>query len=157
MELASYKESIKQKLLHENQFYDIAGFGPAPLQPKSKGYVTIRSSSSHVDPIIQPGYFEHPDDMETTIETFKSQVSYENTNVFRSRGGQFLHIPIEECDQYEFRSHDYYRCYIQYFSSTAHHLVGTSKMGPTSDPEAVVDPRLRIKNIGNSRQIDASM
>lgn len=72
-------------------------------------------------------------------------------------GGQLMHIPIEECDQYEFQSDVYFQCYIKYFSFTTHHQVGTSKMGPDSDPESVVDSRLRVRNIMNLRQIDAGM
>lgn len=40
---------------------------------------------------------------------------------------------------------------------TIYHPVGTCKMGPTSDPGAVVDPRLRVYGIKGLRIIDASM
>ncbi|XP_055307442.1 glucose dehydrogenase [FAD, quinone]-like [Sitodiplosis mosellana] len=41
-------------------------------------------------------------------------------------------------------------------SSNSHHY-GSSRMGPTSDPTSVVDPRLKVKNIGKLRQIDAGV
>lgn len=40
---------------------------------------------------------------------------------------------------------------------TIYHPVGTCKMGPPSDPSAVVDPRLRVYGIKGLRVIDASM
>lgn len=40
---------------------------------------------------------------------------------------------------------------------TIYHPVGTCKMGPPSDPGAVVDPRLRVYGIKGLRVIDASM
>ena len=47
------------------------------------------------------------------------------------------------CLQYELDSDPYLRCLMEQMSMTLYHPVGTCKMGPRNDTEAVVDPRLR--------------
>ena len=41
--------------------------------------------------------------------------------------------------------------------STAHHLAGTCKMGPTSDPMAVVDQYGHVHGLSGLRVVDASI
>ena len=41
--------------------------------------------------------------------------------------------------------------------STTYHPVGSCRMGPTSDPNAVVDARLRVHGLENVRVADASI
>lgn len=157
LEKFDYKEEIKHQFLYLNRFYDIAAVASSLLRPKSRGCVKITSSSPYQKPIIRPEFFLNPDDMEAMLRAIKLQISYENTDSYKKAGGEFLHIPIRNCERYLFRSDNYYRCYIQYFSSTNFHPVGTSKMGPHTDPQAVVDSHLRVRNIRNLRQIDAGV
>lgn len=151
----NYKDNIKQKLLFESLTHDIAAVVVSNIQPKSRGFVKLASRSAYDKPIINPGYYSNEDDVEVSLQAMKQQLSFENTKSYRENGGQFIHIPIEECDRFEFKSDNYLRCYIHYFGTTNSHQFGTSKMG--SDPTSVVDPSLRVKNIGNLRQIDAGV
>jgi 4-pyridoxate dehydrogenase len=47
--------------------------------------------------------------------------------------------------------------YIRATAATAHHPLGTCKMGPESDRMAVVDPELRVRGVAGLRVVDASV
>lgn len=53
------------------------------------------------------------------------------------------------CHHLEFLSDEYWTCLAYHHTLTIYHPVGTAKMGPDSDPMAVVDSRLLVK--GNQR------
>jgi choline dehydrogenase-like flavoprotein len=72
-------------------------------------------------------------------------------------GAQLVNYSVPECAGYIFASDDYWRCLGRYYTSPILHPVGTCKMGPNYDPDAVVDPELRVNGIKNLRVIDASI
>ena len=41
--------------------------------------------------------------------------------------------------------------------TTVYHLIGTARMGPASDPDAVVDAQLRVHGLEALRVVDASI
>lgn len=153
----NYKDEIREILLNENQNHDIYIVSCSQLYPKSKGYIELSSLNPYDKPIIKAEYLTHPQDVEDMIRATKRLYHLASTETYQEKGVQMIHFPIKECDCHEFQSDEYTRCYAKYFSTTAFHPVGTSKMGPDSDPEAVVDARLRVRNIRNLRQIDAGM
>lgn len=85
-------------------------------------------------------------------------------------GHQFSQAPILErlnatlniyvwrnCPDVEYLSDAFWECLARFYSQTIYHPVGTCKMGPYSDRDAVVDPRLRVYGIQGLRVIDASI
>ncbi|XP_031636392.1 glucose dehydrogenase [FAD, quinone]-like [Contarinia nasturtii] len=157
LQLKKFDEKIEKALLAANEKADIVTIWPTLLKPKSSGFIELESTSPSDKPRIVPNYFSHNDDMTTMLRAVKQQISLENTQSYRKHEGEFLKLPLTECDEFEFKSDDYLKCYIKYFSSTLFHPAGTSKMGPDSDADAVVDSRLNVRGVKRLRQIDAGI
>lgn len=158
--LASHNmvDPAKTALLEQNNQTDVLKTFVTLLRPKSRGTVKLSSRSIYDKPIIDLNLLDVEEDMATLVRGVKYQVAQTRTRVYREYGGQFIRLPIPDCDcLYEFQTDEYYRCYIRQFITTQYHPVGTSKMGPDTDPDAVLDHRLRVKGIKNLRVIDASV
>lgn len=149
--------NYKNKLLEVNENYLVAFVNIVLLQPKSRGFIRLNGTSPCNKPIIRPRYFSDEEDMDKMLRAVKFQLSYFETNAYRENDGEFIWIPIEECDRFPFRSDDYLRCYIKYSTGTDYHPTSTCKMGPDSDSMAVVDPLLRVRNVAGLRVVDAAM
>lgn len=127
------------------------------LNPKSRGTIKLRSRDFKDAPVIDPNYLDKPGDVDTIVKGIREYMKLLNTENFKIHSGEYYRYDIEECDKLEFDSDDYWKCYVSYLSSTLFHPVGTCKMGPSSDPEAVVDPRLKVNGIKGLRVVDASV
>lgn len=76
---------------------------------------------------------------------------------FRQFHSRLHRVPLPGCKKHLFGTDAYWECAIRHLTMTIYHPVGTCKMGPSGDPEAVVDPRLRVHGVTNLRVIDASI
>ncbi len=117
------------------------------LRPKSLGTVKIASKDTDDDPIIDPNYLSHEDDMKVMIKGYKKMMEIMNTEPLK----QFNNIrnPININDDKAIETA------IRTRSDTIYHPVGTCKMG--NDDMAVVDSNLRVKGVSGLRVIDASI
>lgn len=127
------------------------------LNPTSRGSVKLRSRDPTDAPVIDAGYFNEPEDLETVIRGIREILKFLDTQNFKIHEAELVRFKIDECDKLEFNTDDYWKCFVSYFSSTLYHPIGTCKMGPSSDPEAVVDPRLRVYGLKGLRVVDASI
>jgi len=130
---------------------------PLLLRPRSRGWIRLRSSNPFHYPVIHANYFDDPFDVATLVEGIKIAVKMSETRAFRQFGSRMHRIPIPRCRKHPFGSDAYWECAVRSISMTIYHPVGTCKMGPEWDPDAVVDPRLRVYGVKGLRVIDASI
>lgn len=91
------------------------------------------------------------------MEALKFGHQFTQTSILR-RINATLNIYVwRNCPKVEYLSDAFWECLARYYSQTIYHPVGTCKMGPHSDRDAVVDPRLRVYGIKRLRVIDASI
>ncbi|MGH3562038.1 MAG: GMC oxidoreductase, partial [Mycobacterium sp.] len=105
---------------------------------------------TRVDPLIDPKYFSHPYDMETLVEGTQVALDIMSDSAFdHYRGDMIIRYERDDPQQIEdtLRAH----------ADTEYHPCGTAKMGPDTDPMAVVDPKLRVRGIEGLRIADASV
>lgn len=146
-------------------------------QPKSVGYIRLKSTSYKLQPFINASLLAHPSDMEMMMRGLKRQLKLLKTKSFKKVKAKLVRRPLAECDAfYRYKSDEYWRCYIRYLSSPMNHavgmkriyvkpllsdlletffrsLTGTSKMAPRSD-SGVVDNELRVYGVTGLRQAD---
>lgn len=130
---------------------------PMILRPKSRGRITLRSASPFQHPDIDPNYYADPYDMDVSIRGIRKVLELMNTNAFKKINGRLMETKLPNCAQLEDNSDAYWECFTRHFTFTIYHHVGTCKMGPANDTDAVVDSRLRVHGINRLRVIDASI
>ncbi len=120
-------------------------------RPESIGYVRARSADVFTDPVIQPNYLSDAMDRRVLIAGMKL-------------GRRLLQSPElaryydrEELPGADVRSDDELLDFARRYGSTSYHLIGTARMGPATDPSAVVDDQLRVHGMQGLRVVDASI
>ena len=101
--------------------------------------------------MIQPNYLAHEEDQRVLLAGIKLSRKLMHTAAlapffaYEAYPGQNVQSDDELLDVARQRS------------TTVYHLMGTCRMGPATDPTAVVDDQLRVHGMENLRVIDASI
>ena len=125
--------------------------GAWPHRPESHGHVRAVSRDPWDDPVIQPNYLSDPMDQQVTlggIKLIRSLLHAPALAGFLER--ETLPGPGVESDEELLQ-------FARENGSTCYHLIGTAKMGPASDPGAVVSDRLLVHGLEGLRVVDASI
>ncbi|MEP7154898.1 MAG: GMC family oxidoreductase N-terminal domain-containing protein [Betaproteobacteria bacterium] len=121
------------------------------LRPESRGYVRIQNADPHQPPVIQPNYLATAGDRQVAVDSLKLARKISAAPALAKYHPQeFMPGPSYQSD--ESLAHA-----AGDIGTTIFHPVGTCKMGPASDPGAVVDARLRVHGVDNLRVVDASI
>jgi choline dehydrogenase-like flavoprotein len=120
------------------------------VKPKSRGTVRLRSANPEDMPLVSPNLLKHPDDMRTMIEGQRYFLEAIHTDPLQSRLRSIAIPNPAKTDDEAMRTH------CKRFVKTNYHPSGTCRMGPSGDPMAVLDCRLRVIGIEGLRVCDLS-
>jgi choline dehydrogenase len=119
------------------------------LRPESRGQIGLKSASIHDKPVLQPNFLSAQADVDRLVQGVKV--------VRQIVGAQAMAAYCEQeltpgaATQTDAQLAAFVRTHV----ATTFHPAGTCKMGV--DPDAVVDPQLRVHGISGLRVADASI
>ncbi|MFH3480663.1 GMC family oxidoreductase [Xanthobacter variabilis] len=123
------------------------------LRPTSRGSIRLKSSEAADAPAIRPNYLSTEEDLRVAAQSIRVA----RRIVARPALAPFA--PAELVPGAAAASNDeaMLRRAAGDVGTTIFHPVGTARMGLPSDPEAVVDARLRVMGLAGLRVVDASV
>jgi choline dehydrogenase len=121
------------------------------LNPTSRGFVRIASKRPQDAPRIQARYLSTAADRQVAADSLRL------TRRIAAMPALARYRPREVKPGVQFQSDDDLARLAGDIGTTIFHPVGTCKMGPASDPAAVVDTRLRVHGVAGLRIADASV
>ena len=121
------------------------------MRPKSRGYVKVLSRDIFEPPEINPNYLSDSYDQEILLRSIKLGRKLMATAPLQPylEGTTNPHQSLQTDDEL--------LNWARQEGITVYHMVGSARMGPDSDPEAVVDSQLRVKKLEKLRVADASI
>lgn len=117
------------------------------LEHRTTGRVSLASPNPDDLPLVEPGLLRDPDDVQALVDGIGLVDRMTRHPALAAFYGQLL-TPD---------SPDRWREHVLTSFDTYHHGVGTCRIGQQGDPDAVVDPVLRVHGIENVRVADASV
>lgn len=144
---ASYHEGVQSQLDTE------PGVTIAAWQqrPDSLGHVRARTADPFEKPEIQPNYLAAESDQRVFLAGMKLARRLLRTAPLAP------YVAHEAYPGDHVQSDEELMAIGRARGTTTYHLMGTCRMGPDSDPTAVVDDQLRVKGLTGLRVIDASI
>ncbi|XP_030377983.1 glucose dehydrogenase [FAD, quinone] [Scaptodrosophila lebanonensis] len=152
-----FNERVAKSILAANEHSNTYITYLLHLKPFSAGSIELQSNNFLDAPLIHPGYMTDERDVDTYIRALNIYKRLPETQAFGEREMALHKLDLDACNRLTYQSDDYWRCYIRHMTTTVYHPVGTARMGPASDPTAVVDARLRVHGAKGLRVMDASI
>jgi choline dehydrogenase len=144
---ASYREGVQGELDLE------PGMTIASWQqrPNSRGYVRLRSADPFEAPVIQPNYLVEESDRRVLLAGMKLARRLLKTEPLAP------YYDYEDFPGDKVQSDEELLEAAKQRGTTTFHPAGTCRMGPATDPLAVVDDELRVHGLEGLRVVDASI
>jgi choline dehydrogenase-like flavoprotein len=122
------------------------------LRPTSRGSVRLRSADPQAPPLIAPNYLSTAQDRNVAADGIRAARRIMAQSTMQRFAPQELLPGAKIGDDTESLAKA-----AGDIGTTIFHPVGTAKMGPAADRDAVVDARLRVHGIERLRVVDASI
>ncbi|MBK4215884.1 choline dehydrogenase [Paracoccus caeni] len=122
-----------------------------PMRSKSRGTVRLTSKNPMDTPEIHFNYMSHPDDWKEFRACVRlTRQIFDQPAFAEYRGDEIQPGPGVESDEQ-------IDAFIREHAESAFHPCGTARMGAADDPDAVVDPELRVIGVEGLRVADSSI
>jgi len=161
----TWNEDLSLKTnVHQHNYADphkhfpLYGFimGATLLNPKSRGYITLRSADPFDYPKVFANYLSDKEghDRKVLVEGIKIARKICQQKVWKDRlTGNIIHKTVPFSPE----SDEYFNELVTTASITLYHPTSTCKMGSISDKTTVVDNKLKIHGLNKIRVIDCSV
>jgi choline dehydrogenase len=121
------------------------------LRPASRGHVRIKGPDTDTHPAIRPNYLSTEEDQRVAADSIRL------TRRIAAAKALERFAPEEYRPGPALQSQEELVKAAGDIGTTIFHPVGTCKMGPATDPLAVVDAELRVHGLDGLRVVDASV
>ena len=116
------------------------------------GQVTLTSPDPHVQPLLEYRFLENDSDLDRLRDGVRLVVRLTESGPYQG----IVKRRLDPTDE-DLASDDALDAWLHRMVRTSQHLVGTCKMGPASDPMAVVDQYGRVHGVQGLNEADASV
>jgi choline dehydrogenase-like flavoprotein len=120
--------------------------------PDGAGYVRLAAADPRVQPAFNYCYLQHPNDIRRVREGLRMAMRLLESDAYTDVADYRIY-PTDAV----LADDDAFDLWIRQTVGTARHVSGTCKMGPDTDPLAVVDQYCRVKGIQGLWVVDASV
>lgn len=131
--------------------HNYATVNTALVAPLSRGNVSLAGPDMNTPPIIDPGWFTHPADMDLAVQSFRRQ-----REVWAELAKLGVADPVEAFPGSNYTTDAEIREIIKQSMTTVYHASCTCKMGAKNDALAVLDSSARVYGVQGLRVVDAS-
>jgi choline dehydrogenase len=122
-----------------------------PMRSPSRGAITLNSSDPNEAPKIKFNYMSTPQDWQDFRTCLRLTREIFDQAAFKD------HVKHEIQPGQDLQSDDELDSFIREHAESAFHPCGTCRIGREDDPEAVVDPELRVIGVKGLRVADSSV
>jgi choline dehydrogenase-like flavoprotein len=119
---------------------------------KSTGEISLSSADPRKHPVIRLNYLSHPDDLPRLTANARTALDLLRSREFKRLGAKVV-APAET----DLVSDESLHAWIKGNLGTSLHTMCSARMGPGSDPHAVVDQRCSVHGVDGLRVVDISI